>query len=544
MQPNRSESSQVSRRTFLRGALGTSAIVAGAAAAGSLGTPPATAAPDGATAIVIGSGFGGAVAALRLGRAGIKTTVFERGRRWPIRKDGNTFATFDAPDKRAAWFSNTAGISSTLQVPVEQYPGVLDAIKGNGIESVYGAGVGGGSLVFGAFSVQPDKADFNEVFPGGTDYDQLASVYFPRARKMLNATHLPDDILAHPNYTGARTWLNTVARYGTKPKFVDYQINWDLVRRELAGKARPGVSVGDLSYGVNSGAKNSVDHNYLPAAEATGNVTVKPMHEVFDIRPRSRQKGFVVRARLIDDKHRTIRTVTAEADYLFMAAGSYHTTSLLVRARAQGALPKLSGKIGDGFGGNGDFLIVRTNLRDAQGPRQGGPGYARIRDDRLPGGPAAMIYQASPFPAPLGGVATTHLIQVHTDERGTIDYVHGTRGTELNYPFREGTSTLDRRATAFANHFHYQTETRHGTPNNGIVISSRAAGFGSGSTFHGLGGAVIGKAANADGTVKGYDNLYVVDGSFCPGAVGLVNPSLTITALAERTMDRFLASRG
>ncbi|AVL99190.1 cholesterol oxidase [Gordonia iterans] len=544
MQQSRSETSQVSRRAFLRGALGTSAVVAGAAAIGTLGASPAAAQPGGPTAIVIGSGFGGAVAALRLGRAGIRTTVFERGRRWPIRKDGNTFATFDNPDKRAAWFSDTAGISSSMQVPVERYPGVLETVKGNGIESVHGAGVGGGSLVFGAFSAQPDKADFDEVFPGGTGYDELARVYFPRARKMLDATGLPRDILATPNYTGARTWLNTIARYGAEPAFPDFSVNWDVVRRELAGKARPGVSVGDLSYGVNSGAKNSVDRNYLPAAEATGNVVVKAMHEVFDIRPRSRKKGFVVRARLIDDKRRTLRTVTAEADYVFMAAGSFHTTSLLVRARAQGALPALSGKIGDGFGGNGDFLIVRTNLRDAQGPRQGGPGYARIRDDRLPGGPAAMIYQAAPLPAPLGGAALTHLIQVHTDERGTIDYVHGTRGTELNYPFREGTSVLDRRANVFARHFHQRTEVRHGTPHNGLVISSRAAGFGSGATFHGLGGVAVGQGANAGGSVKGYDNLFVVDGAFCPGAVGLVNPSLTITALAERTMDRFLASIG
>lgn len=543
MPHSRSATSQLSRRTFLRGALGTSAVLAGAAAAGSI-DGPAAADPGAPTAIVIGSGFGGAVAALRLGQAGFRTTVFERGRRWPIRKDGNTFATFDNPDKRAAWFSDTAGISGSMQVPVERYPGVLETIKGNGLESVHGAGVGGGSLVFGAFSIQPNKADFEEVFPGGTGYDELAATYYPRARKMLNATGLPRDILSTPNYWGARTWLNTIARYGVTPTFPDFAVDWDLVRRELAGKARPGVSVGDLSYGVNSGAKNSVNHNYLPAAEATGNVVVKPMHEVFDIRPRHRRKGFVVRARLIDDHHRTVRTVTAEADYLFLAAGSYHTTSLLVRARAQGALPAIPGTVGDGFGGNGDFLIVRTNLRDAQGPRQGGPGYARIHEDRLPGGPASMIYQAAPFPAPLGGAALTHLIQVHTPERGTIDYVHATRGTELNYPFAEGTSVLDRRAVAFAKHFHQMTEVRHGTPNNGIVISSRAAGFGSGATFHGLGGVVIGKAANADGSIKGYDNLFVVDGSFCPGAVGLANPSLTITALAERTMDRFLAAVG
>lgn len=532
----------IGRRAVLRGAVGAGALGAFAAAIPTVATPRATAAPGGAaTAIVIGSGFGGAVAALRLGQAGFRTTVFERGRRWPIRADGNTFATFDRPDKRAAWFSDTAGISSSLQVPVERYPGILDAVKGNGITSVYGAGVGGGSLAYGAFSAQPDREDFELAFPGGTDYPELDRVYYPRARKMLRASRLPADILAHPNYVGARSWLKVVERYGIEPRFIDYTIDWDIVRAELAGRAPRGVSIGDLSYGVNSGAKNSVDHTYLPAAEATGNVTIEPMHEVFEIRPRDRRPGFVVRARQIDDQHRTVRVVTAEADHVFMGAGSYHTTSLLVRARAQGTLPRLSPRIGDGFGGNGDFLITRTALRDPYGPVQGGPGYGRIRDGRAPGGPAAIIYQASPFPAPLGALATTHLIQVHTDERGTIDYNHATRGTDLNYPFPEGRSQLDRRAMAFARNFHYRTETRHGSDRNGIVVGDRLSGFGSASTFHGLGGVVIGQAASADGAIKGYDNLYVVDGSFAPGAVGLVNPSLTITALAERTMDRFLA---
>ena len=52
----------------------------------------------------------------------------------------------------------------------------------------------------------------------------------------------------------------------------------------------------------------------------------------------------------------------------------------------------------------------------------------------------------------------------------------------------------------------------------------------------------MGQGADENGKVRGYDNLYVVDGSFLPGAAGLVNPSLTITAITERTMDRFVAT--
>ncbi|MFW0785649.1 GMC oxidoreductase [Gordonia sp. CPCC 206044] len=531
---------RLSRRTLLRGAVVGAGGIAAAAFASTHGVGSGHAAP-GRSAIVIGTGFGGSVAALRLGRAGFATTVFERGRRWPIRSDGNTFATFVAPDQRAAWFGSPAGATYAAAIPVPPYPGVLDHVMGNGLEAVYGAGVGGGSLVFGSFTPVPRRQDFERIFPAAADYPDLARTYYPRAKRELGVSPLPTDILAHPNYIGARSWLSVVSRYGAQPHFFDFAIDWDLVRAELRGARRPGVTIGDLSYGVNSGAKKSLDHTLLPAAERTGNVVIKPMHEVFDIRERPRRKGFAVSARVLDDQGRTLRVVTAEADHLFLAAGSFHTTELLVRARASGVLPRLSPRIGDGFGGNGDFLTTRTNPYEDFGTVQGGPGYARIYEDDLPGGPVSMVYQATPIPAPFGRTLTTHLVQVHTDERGSIDYDHATRRGVLNYPFPEGRSVLDRRSNAFIQHFHERTETRFGRPANGIPVSSRLTGFGSASTYHGLGGVVMGVAASMDGAVRGYENLYVVDGSFVPGAVGLVNPSLTITALAERTMDRFLA---
>lgn len=531
--------SHLSRRTLLK-AVGAGALgVAAGATSGEASASP------GATAIVVGSGFGGAVAALRLGQAGIRTTVFERGRRWPIHSSGDTFASMTSPDHRASWFSGRAGVTSDLSVPVGTYPGVQDRIVGDGIEAVYGAGVGGGSLVFGAFAPQPRRKDFQRAFPGDVSYDELARTYYPRAKKMLNASPLPADVLAHPHYVGARTWLNAVERYRPDDvAFFDYVIDWDIVRQEIAGTKRASVITGDLTYGVNSGAKNSVDHNYLPAAEATGHVTVKPMHEVVEIRPRSSGRGYAVTAHEIDYSHRTVRTVVAEADYLFLAAGSFHTTSLLVTSRARGHLPRLSGHVGEGFGSNGDFLAIRLLPSDDTGLVQGGPGYARIYEVDLPGGPVSIVYQATPLPAPLGKTATTHLVQAHTDERGTISYDRSTGGTSLTYRHPAERSDLDRQAIAFLKHFRRRTEERFGRPANGVPVYTRATGFGSGSTYHGLGGVVMGRAASLDGEVNGYDGLYVVDGSLMPGAVGLVNPALTITAYAERIMDRFIAAIG
>src|SRR6185503_4557979 len=108
--------------------------------------------PDFVPAIVIGSGFGGAVAALRLGQAGIDTVVLERGRRWPIRPDGNTFATFENADGRAYWLRTRTGEAilglPQLEKQIDRYVGILDVIDANGMYIGAGAGVGGGSLVF------------------------------------------------------------------------------------------------------------------------------------------------------------------------------------------------------------------------------------------------------------------------------------------------------------------------------------------------------------------------------------------------------------
>ncbi|GAA4487085.1 GMC oxidoreductase [Rhodococcus olei] len=537
-------SPRLSRRDLLRGA----AVGLGAAAVGSFGSGSGAAAAGpggGRTAIVIGSGFGGAVAALRLGQAGFITTVLERGRRWPIDPGGNTFATFDAPDGRAAWFSTRPPINPLTQYQsIPRYAGVVEEIQGNGIMSVHGAGVGGGSLVFGAYTVQPRRRDFEQIFPRSIDYGELDRVYFPRAKSVLGTSPLPADLLARPEYVGARSWLADIADFGGTPTFHDLCVDWDLVRAEFAGTRRKSISVAEGPYGINSGAKNSVDHNYLPRAEATGNVTVLPLHEAVSIREARGRTGFEVTAREIDEHGTDLGMHTFVAERLFLAAGSFHTTALLVTARATGTLPRLSPEVGQGFGNNGDFLISRVMNRREYGSKQAGPGVALLYDDADPDGSVSMSWQAAPFPEIAGGHTSTNLIQAITPDRGSIDWNHSTGSVELNYPYPEGVSDLDVRAARFAGRFHDRADVRYGYPANGVPVHTRLAGFGSAATYHGLGGVVMGRAADHDGRVHGYDGMYVVDGALIPGSVGLVNPSLTITAIAERCMDRFLTGKG
>ncbi len=184
-------SKMISRRRFAKNSL---------AAAASLGILPARAfagkAPKYVEAVVIGSGFGGAVAALRLGLHGIETVVLERGRRWPYQGYRQYFLHQGEP-RWPVYLAkqNNDSAASGPQLADRCLTGVFDRKVGTGMTAFFGAGVGGSSLVYGGITLQPPKELFHKMFPKSISYEELDRVYFPRVRKMLNATPIPDDIL-------------------------------------------------------------------------------------------------------------------------------------------------------------------------------------------------------------------------------------------------------------------------------------------------------------------------------------------------------------
>ncbi|MEU8240102.1 GMC oxidoreductase [Actinoplanes missouriensis] len=523
----------VTRRNVLRiGAL---------AAAGTL---PALPALQGRTALVIGSGFGGAVAAWRLAQAGMVVTVLERGRRWTVDGSGTTFCTISNPDWRCAWFGDRPPLGLDTGKPVERRAGLIQKHVGDGIQVMCGAGVGGGSLVIGMFLPQPRRADWEKIYPAELRYSDFEQTYWPRARQSLGAAPIPSDIQNHPQYVGARSWLQYLSEFGRAAVPVPFGVNWDVIRDELAGRVVKCHVIGEGPFGSNSGAKNSVDHNYLKWAEATGRVTVLPLHEVTSLREVSGSDRIEATARQIDETGAVLATRTFAADYLFLAAGSLNTTSLLLGSRARGGLPRLtSTEVGKGWGNNGDFLVARLNLRKPVGSAQGGPGNVKFYDDSNPYAPAAMAWESAPIPSWLPNT-TAHLITSLVSERGEIRYDAATGGGKVYWPYAEMETAADRAGRDLATRLWWATEGSRGSLLTGLPSYDRNTGMGLGSrnTYHPLGGLVMGRATDFGGRVAGYENLYCVDGALLPGSAALANPALTITANAERCLDQFLAA--
>lgn len=163
-------SSSVSRRKSLTGtgvtlgALAAPSLWAATATASAAGPGKALADGDRVPALIIGSGYGGSVAALRLTQAGIDTHIVEMGQSWttPL-SDGKVFCSMLKPDGRSFWFRNETDMplsyfsGGSINKKIARYAGVLDSEQFAATRVYQGRGVGGGSLVNGGMAVTPKR---------------------------------------------------------------------------------------------------------------------------------------------------------------------------------------------------------------------------------------------------------------------------------------------------------------------------------------------------------------------------------------------------
>jgi len=513
--------------------------------------------------IIVGSGFGGSVSALRLVQKGYRVLLIEKGRR---------FAPADFP--RSNW-----NLKRWLWLPALNFLGFFKLTFLRHLTVLSGVGYGGGSLVYACTLATPAA----EAFESGSwsdlaDWRNELTPHYDTALGMLGAADVdfatpPDEALLsvardlgreeHFRRTRVSIYLGEPGETVPDPYF------------DGAGPERTGCKrCGGCMIGCRHGAKNSLDHNYLHLAEGLGLETAT-LTEVEAIRPL--EDGYRVevieRAGWLRRRRRSYTT-----DRIVLAGGVLGTVPLILKMRddAQG-LPEVSERIGD---------LVRTNSESLIGV------VSSSSEDLSQGVAIGSIVQTDPhshlevvrYPSGSGFFRT--LMTPHADGRNALQRTLRAAAALVRKPLAWLRAFFVRdfaRSTVillFMRSLEDTLQLRRGRLFGGLVRTVMAPGsrpptaaipeasdyaariaekvdgvtaslatemaFGTPTTAHILGGCCMGADAS-EGVIDsrhrvfGYDGLYVIDGSAISSNLG-VNPSLTITALAERAMS-FIPSK-
>ena len=212
--------------------------------------------------------------------------------------------------------------------------------------------------------------------------------------------------------------------------------------------------------------------------------------------------------------------------HLFLAAGSLGTTKLLLDARRRRTLHGLGDDVGQRWGNNGDELALRVGVGPT-GLVSGGPSPWIVPFDDNPVGPSSIDVAS-------GGLGEeclciTVLGMGIPRPRGELSLDGVTGELQLEWPAGATTGS-----SAAIQAIHDRLNAANPGSVNIPLPNLRP------TTFHPLGGAVMGRVCDTFGRVRHNRNLFVVDGALIPGSTAARNPALTITALAERAMDRLL----
>jgi cholesterol oxidase len=217
---------------------------------------------------------------------------------------------------------------------------------------------------------------------------------------------------------------------------------------------------------------------------------------------------------------------------VFFAAGSVGTSKLLVKLKATGALPNLNGEIGKGWGDNGNVMCGRANhLWDPTGSLQSSIPCSGI-DNWAAGGAFAEV---APLPTGIETWASFYLSITKNPNRAQFSWNGATGKVDLNWQTAWKQPSINMAKTIFD-----KINAREGTIYRTDLFGVYKI-WGDHLTYHPLGGAVLNKATDNYGRLHGYAGLYVIDGALIPGNTS-VNPFVTITALAERNIERIIAT--
>jgi cholesterol oxidase len=515
--------------------------------------------------LVVGSGFGGSVTALRLTEKGYKVGVLEAGAR---------FEDADLPttswDLKKYLFRPEVGCYGIQRV---------DALKDCMIVS--GAGVGGGSLVYANTLYEPlapfyDDPQWRHI----TDWRDELAPFYDQAKRMLGVVENPLRTPADDVMEKVATDMGVGDTFHPTPVGVFFggpgQAPGEQVADPYFGGAGPAratcIGCGECMSGCRHNAKNTLVKNYLYLAEQNG-AQVLPLTTVTRVSPRA-GGGYDVRVRFT--KARTGRrsaTRTLTAEQVVFSASSLGTQRLLHRMRDEGHLPRVSQRLGYLSRTNSESILGAiapdTTVDYSQGvaitssfhPDE----HTHIEPVRYGKGSNAMSLMQTVLtdgdgPSPRWQTWLKEMWKERGNVRDLYDVRHWSERTVIALVMQ----TIDNSITVFSTRsrltgrWHLSSRQGHGTPNpTWIPVANQAVrtmaeivgGKPGGSigepfnrplTAHFIGGCTIG-ADETTGVIDpyqrmfGHPGLHVVDGSAISANLG-VNPSLTITAQAERAM--------
>ncbi len=543
--------------------------------------------------VVVGSGFGGSVTAYRMADAGRSVVVLERGRAYPPGSFPRT----------------PSGISHNFWEPAAGRHGLFQMWSFAGLDGIASAGLGGGSLIYANVLLRKDEKWFvhEQALPkGGYEHWPISRAdlepHYDAVEAMIGATSYP--------YTDTpKTQAMREAAEGAGMAVMLPPLAISFSRRPGEEPVRMGeipapeygnihglpratcVGCGECDLGCNFGAKNTLDHTYLSAAQHAG-ADVRVRHEVKGFRPLDGggyEVTYVVHTGEDGEPAVDLPVHTIQCERLVLAAGTFGSSYLLLRNRA--ALPGLSAALGTRFTGNGDLLgfvmeavqgdvgrqlaantgpVITSAVRvsdEADGDGSTGRGHY-IEDAGYPAF-GAWLAETTGALGTLGRAAkfaTERLVGSVGDHDATsvgadLALLLGdARLTSTSLPLlgmgrdipdgvlrlREGRLEVDWTTETSLAYFDGVRGTMRALAEQlgGKYADNPLWWFKRVITVHPLGGAPMGRhdregVCDSYGEVYGHPGLYVLDGSLLPGPVG-ANPSLTIAAVADRAATHLL----
>lgn len=518
--------------------------------------------------VIIGSGFGGSVSALRLAEQGLKVAILEQGKR------------LDPEDLQRA---NQNSKALTWAPALKRY-GFLaqDIYRHVGI--VRGIAVGGGSMVYAAVLLEPKLAFYQDPIWKNLsqNWQHELAPHYVTAKKMLGVQDNPYHGIQDDWLKATAAEMGTSASYDTVPQGIYFgDANQETPDPLLGGEgpARRGCNLcGQCITGCSQGAKNSLDKNYLYLAEKKG-VNIYPETKVTHIE--ALEQGYKIHTQHPWEK-KPAKQFTAR--HVIVSAGVIGSLEVLFASRDQyKTLPHISSALGDHIRTNSEAIVsILSQQQDidvTQGTTISSHFYAddktHITQNRFPASYNFMRFYMGPLTdntQPLKRALQTlkHLIfhpflstkswwVSEWYKKVSVLTVMQQADNELRFKygrtiFRGGRRALISEVSKGERSPSYLPQANAAAQafakvSNGIAQNILPESLANLSvTAHLLGGAVMAETPEHGvidryHQVFGYEGLYVVDGSAIPVNVG-VNPSLTITALAERFAAEYLKSHG